>query len=309
MPKISVIIPAYNSAKFIGETIESAKALDHDDLEIIVVNDGSSDNTSKIVSRMEQVKLIDQPNAGDSAARQTGLGQSSGEFIIFLDHDDLLLPGAATAHLEAFNQSQTFDLVYGANFQINAQGKITGENRERPRPFTAKDVLFGTTPSFSQCMYRRSALEQVGGLRAEALAAADHDLNLRLLGWEERGFIHDTFVMKYRLHEGQQTKSPARLFAMHTDVLKSLLGPGGEIENPELLTQALGHWKRFYGQYLPSEIMRMLLKGDFQRFINSTRLFATISPYAVPSALDYWVRRLGKKVFVSKRNSESLTQA
>jgi hypothetical protein len=171
---------------------------------------------------------------------------------------------------------------------------VLGEYPQVPRAFSAEAVIFGVTPSFSQCMYRRSALERVGGLRPIALAAADHDLNLRVLGWEKRGFVHDGFVMKYRLHESQQTKSPARLYQMHLDTLTRLLGPGGELENAEILARATEHWQRYYGQFLPAEVGRMVAQGKLDRALAAATLFLRIGPRAVPSSIKHWSGRLSR---------------
>lgn len=297
MNKVSIIIPAYNSASFIAETLASAQAQDIGAVEVIVVDDGSTDDTAEVVEAIPGVRLITQRNAGDAAARQTGLGASTGEFIMFLDHDDLLLPEAARLHLAALDAGQPYDLVVGSNLLINSTGEVTGELRHAPRAFSAREVVLGTTPSFSQCMYRRAALERIGGLRPEALAAADHDLNIRLLGWEDRGFMHGNIVMKYRQHAGQQTRSPARLYKIYMETLERLLGPGGEMENAELLAQAKRHWQSVFGQYLPSECGRMLLRGDYHRAGEAARLFFTMAPRSVPAAVRFW----GKRIFGSAK--------
>ncbi len=292
MPKVSIIIPAYNTGDLIIETLGSVFALEHHDLEVIVVDDGSTDNTCELVGAMAGVRLIAQANAGDSAARNTGLAASSGEYIMFLDHDDLLLPSAATDHLACLAASADFDMVVGSNYLINAQGEPIGENPLATRRFSGRDVALGLTPSFSQCMYRRSALERIGGFRPSATVAADHDLNLRLLGFENRGFVHGKMVMKYRLHEGQQTKSPARLYRAHMDALARLLGAGGALENTDLHAEALSHWQRYYGKFLPSEVGRMLLLGKPDKALSAAALFARTARHSVPSTLDYWFNRL-----------------
>ena len=257
-----------------------------------MVDDGSTDNTRELVAAMSGVELIAQANAGDSAARNTGLAASTGEFIMFLDHDDLLLPSAARDHLACLAASAEFDMAVGSNYLINAQGVVTGENPLVARPFSGRDVALGLTPSFSQCMYRRSALERIGGFRPSATVAADHDLNLRLLGFENRGFVHGRMVMKYRLHEGQQTKSPARLYRAHMDSLNQLIGAGGALENDALHREALAHWQRYYGKFLPSEVGRMLLIGKPDKALSAATLFARTARHAVPSTLDYWFNRL-----------------
>ncbi|MEM1050688.1 MAG: glycosyltransferase [Pseudomonadota bacterium] len=303
MARVSVIIPAYNSCAFIQQTIASVRLLHHSDVEIIVVDDGSSDDTVEVVSLLDDVMLVQQANAGDSAARNTGLGASSGEFIQFLDHDDLLLPDALALHLNAIDKQPHVDLVFGCNQLINSHGKVIGENTLKPREFTGRDVVLGTTPSFSQCLYRRKALERIGGFRPEAGMAADHDLNIRLLGKEGRGFIHGGLVMQYRLHDGQQTKSPAKLYGVHMKALESLLGTGGELEDLGLLREAQAYWQRYYGKFLPSEVARMLQVGEVGRAWNAGTLFVSFAHRAVPSAVNFWAKRAANKLRVIKSAS------
>src|SRR5215210_2105808 len=93
-PLVSVIIPCYNQAHFLGEAIESVLGQSYPNFEIVVVDDGSPDDTAEVAARYPEVRYICQDNQGLSAARNTGLGQSEGEYVVFLDADDRLLPEA-----------------------------------------------------------------------------------------------------------------------------------------------------------------------------------------------------------------------
>lgn len=97
--KVSVIIPCYNASAFIGECLESILQQDHADLEVICVDDGSKDDTAAVIRRIAEtaprgkiIRLIQQPNGGATAARNHGLRESSGEYIQFMDADDVLMP-------------------------------------------------------------------------------------------------------------------------------------------------------------------------------------------------------------------------
>jgi glycosyltransferase involved in cell wall biosynthesis len=203
--------------------------------------------------------------AGDSAARNTGLSATSSDLVLFLDHDDILLPEAIERHIAAFSSLEGTDAatVFGSNHLIDYCGVRQGSNSLERRVFSWRDVVLGTTPSFSQCMYRRSALERIGGFHPQAGSSADHDLNIRLLA-EGTGLCHGEFVMSYRLHSGQQTKSPSRLYWSHMAVLDRHLGAGGVTEDSTLLEGARRHWKGYYGQYMLSEAGGMLLARRFR---------------------------------------------
>ncbi|HAP03774.1 MAG TPA: teichuronic acid biosynthesis glycosyl transferase, partial [Lachnospiraceae bacterium] len=91
--KVSIITPCYNGAKYIGETIESVLAQDYKDWEMLIVNDGSSDNSAEVISSYAEkdprIRLINQPNGGSANARNNGIRQATGRYIALLDADDL----------------------------------------------------------------------------------------------------------------------------------------------------------------------------------------------------------------------------
>ncbi|SFG93120.1 glycosyltransferase family 2 protein [Pedobacter insulae] len=110
---VSVIIPAYNASKTITQTLESVFAQDYSPIEIIIVNDGSTDATESILANYgTKIKLISTPNKGVSHARNLGLSHARGEYIQFLDSDDLILPGKLTLQVKALQENDA-DVAYG----------------------------------------------------------------------------------------------------------------------------------------------------------------------------------------------------
>lgn len=295
MARVSVIIPTYNTGRFIRDTLDSVVALEGGDVEIVVVDDGSSDGTADVAASYPGVIVHRQQNAGDSAARKKGLELASGDFVMFLDHDDVLHPQAALVHLEEIEADPTLDMVFGSNLLIDSDGNRIGENIQKRRRFSGVDVVMHTTPSFSQCMYRRSALDRIGGFRAEARASADIDLNLRLLGWRDAGLCHGRMVMSYRYHPGQQTRSPSKLFRQHMTVLDDIMGPGGTLPNPALLRTAHRYWGRYYGRYIPMEILRAGARRDWSRLRLAAGAFAGSLPFSAVGAATFAAEKLGMK--------------
>lgn len=292
MDRVSVVIPTYNTGDLLRPTIESALALAGVEVEVIVVDDGSSDDTAEIAASYLGVTVVRQANAGDAAARQRGLKSATGNFVIFLDHDDILHTRAAQLHLAELHADDTLDMVFGSNVTIDTGGRQIGENRQQRRRFSAIDVVKHTTPSFSQCMYRKSSVEAIGGLRPEAKSCADIDLNMRLLGWRQGGLCHGGMVMSYRLHAGQQTRSPSKLFSQMIEVLDFLLGPGRLLENPILLAYGHRYWTEYYGQFIPAEIVRAVRRGDHEQARRALRLFVRSSPRSVVGAGRFAAARL-----------------
>ena len=114
---VSVIIPCYNGARFLSETIESDLAQTYPHFEVIVVNDGSIDTTEEVVSRYFGVRYIRQENQGVAIARNTGLSESHGAYVVFLDQEDRLLPNALEVGINCLKTHTDCTFVYMAAVQ------------------------------------------------------------------------------------------------------------------------------------------------------------------------------------------------
>src|SRR5690606_28150709 len=121
-PLVSVVITAYNHARFLGEAIESARGQTYPHVEVVVVDDGSTDDVQSVMAQYADVQTVWQPNQGLSAARNTGLRNSNGTFVIFLDADDRLRPSAAAAGLACFSTHPDSAFVSGDHVRIDAEG-------------------------------------------------------------------------------------------------------------------------------------------------------------------------------------------
>lgn len=289
---VDIVIPVYNAAAFLDETLRSVLSQTVEPARIVVVDDGSSDGSVEIARGHAGVKVVIQSNAGDSAARNTGLAHCGSDFVLFLDHDDVLHPQAVARHIAAFEAHPEVAIVFGSNDLIDDTGRKIGNNPQEPRTFSVRDVVLGTTPSFSQCLYRRVDLERIGGFDATAGSCADHDLNLRLLGAKGTGICHGEMVMSYRQHLGQQTKSPTRLYLKHLEVLTRHLGPGGMLADRDLLRTAKRHWQTYYGQFMLPEVVRMLHKGQFAGALHALASFSSALPWSGLGFLHFLRRKI-----------------
>ena len=183
--KVSVIIPAYNSAQFIAETIRSVLAQTYDNFEIVVVDDGSTDLTLEVLSGFgEQIKLLTKANGGPASARNLAIRNSSGAYIAFLDGDDLWMPeklAEQVAFLEAhpevgmtYSEALMFAEV-GGEKQIRGQIGFTGET-------SFCHLLLGDHIPNSTVMMRRECLDKIGWLNEsrDLIAVEDYEYWLRL---------------------------------------------------------------------------------------------------------------------------------
>jgi glycosyltransferase involved in cell wall biosynthesis len=136
---VSVIIPAYNCAAYIQAAVDSALNQSHVPDEIIVVDDGSTDGTDRVLAQYEApVRVIRQVNAGESAARNTGLRAARGDLIAFLDGDDTFTPDSIARRVEILEASPEVGVVYGDMYVMNAAGEPQGRH---------SDYMPGTKPS------------------------------------------------------------------------------------------------------------------------------------------------------------------
>lgn len=122
-PKVSVIIPTYNSAQFVGQAVASVYGQTYSDFELIVVDDGSTDDTWHVLEPYrERMRYLYQPNMGESVARNRGIQESHGEYIAFLDADDLWLPSKLAKQIALMDQHPSAVLVYSPSYWINTAG-------------------------------------------------------------------------------------------------------------------------------------------------------------------------------------------
>src|SRR5438132_788772 len=163
-PRISVIIPCYKHAHFLAGAIESALGQTHKNVEVIVVDDGSPDATEQVAKRFP-VKYVRQENRGLSAARNTGMRESTGKFLVFLDADDRLLPNAIADGLEAFKNNQRCAFVSGDNRRVAPDGSpVATPERVRASENHYADFLRGNYIGMhATVMYRREPIVAAGG--------------------------------------------------------------------------------------------------------------------------------------------------
>lgn len=291
MPDVTVVIACYDYGAFVGEAIASARALTGAEVQVIAVDDGSRDGSLAAMRAAGGAEVIAQANAGVSAARNAGLARAAAPFAIFLDADDRLHPEAFERHREAMAREGEPAMVFGAATLIDAEGREIGRGRLAPGAFDAADVAMGTTPTPSQCMYRTETVRRAGGYREELRLSEDVDLNLRVLEGAA-GRRHGGTVADYRQHGAQSTKAPARLYRSHLKVLRARFGPGGAAPDPALLARAERHWARYYGQFIPQEIVRATLRGELGRAGRAVGAYAGGAPHTLRGTAGFWARRM-----------------
>ena len=225
--KISIVIPAYNVGAYIGETIQSALDQTLGDFELIVVDDGSTDETAEVAAGFSdpRIRLIRQTNQGSSAARNRGLEACSGRYVCFLDGDDLWVRDKLELQAGWLDTHPETDLIFGASQVVEADGGDAGRSVFRhPGAHSFESMMReDVIGNGSSQMARRDVVERAGRFDVTLNASVDHDLWLRIALLRE-GNVHGMgrTVTLYR-RRGQQISSDwQRKEASWTRLMKKL---------------------------------------------------------------------------------------
>ncbi|HET9593723.1 MAG TPA: glycosyltransferase [Solirubrobacterales bacterium] len=219
-PLVSVVIPCWNQGPYLGEAIESVLAQTWPALELIVVDDGSEDNSYEVAGRYPGVRRLRQRNRGVAAARNRGLAECSGDYIVFLDADDRLLPNALEVGMGELLAAPEAAFAAGRPRDIGRTGKVI---REAAQPLVSRDHYLKLLEecfiwSGSSVVYRRAPLEAVGAFNEDRRAADDYELYLKLAR-EFPVCCHDAIVTEYRRHGYNTTRDAGLVLSSQIEVL------------------------------------------------------------------------------------------
>lgn len=213
---VSIIMPAFNSEKYIGDAIESVLGQTYKKFELIVINDGSLDHTeSKIKKYSDTLQYISQPNQGAASARNNGILAARGEYISFLDSDDLWFENTLKLQHEYLASHPSVGLVYG-EIQLFDHTGVLDENwmittgLPRPEGFIFQELVFQCLFGLSTVMVRRQILDNVGLFNSNLPSGEDYDLWLRISAMYKIGYIPER-LMRYRQHADSLTASNSSL--------------------------------------------------------------------------------------------------
>ncbi|MCW6048552.1 amino acid adenylation domain-containing protein [Lyngbya sp. CCAP 1446/10] len=287
---VSVVIPSYNSAQFLPEAIESILEQTLPVFEIIVVDDGSTDETKEICDRYPAVKYVYQNNQGVAAARNTGLGVSTGEYIVFLDSDDCLLPEAIEIGVKHINALPEVGFVFGRYFfySIQPDGSYKVEEKYEDQPEVANYQTILATQHKIQCgciMFRRVALESVS---IESVGAFDpslvpmEDINLFLrVARDFPIYFHGEVVSKYR-YTGNNLSSKSAKMLIQARLSHgrqwSYIQQTGKEEYIAAYEQGKRSWTKLFADRLPYEILRYIRAKQWVAALGILRLILYYDP-------------------------------
>jgi glycosyltransferase involved in cell wall biosynthesis len=283
-PLVSVIIPTYNHAQFLSEAIESVLDQTCSDYEIIVVDDGSMDSPEEVVKRYEGVSFIRQSNRGLAGARNRGLQESRGQFIVFLDADDHLLPHHFQKSLDAFHARPEAGLVCGNFRMLGTDPTWRHVHRCEPLPDYFGTLLrINFIGAIHTVMFRREILREVAGFDERLKACEDHDLFLRLARRTVL-YCHHQLIAEYR-RTGQQLSR--RWDVMLKCAMRVLWSQRSHLQNhPEYESayrEGIARCRARYGELALWEMVAVMRAGEWMRALRILRILVTYYPQGLVS--------------------------
>jgi glycosyltransferase involved in cell wall biosynthesis len=219
--RVSIIIPCYNNEAYIRESIDSALCQTYPNIEVIVIDDGSTDGSYEVMkSYQSQIKMLQQKNAGPSAARNTGILNSGGDYLLFLDGDDILMPEAVESKMKIMLSDESIGIVSGAFYAFDETGVLPGlwsseHLAKQKNPF----IQFVLTPSL-HCgpLYRKSVFADCGLYDPSLESSEDLDMMLRCLVKYKMGFDEKPLSLYRRFNENTRSRDILRCYKAHTKI-------------------------------------------------------------------------------------------
>ena len=257
-PRVSVILPTHNRAPLLREAIESVLAQTFFDWELVVVDDGSTDGTTESVrllaEKVGRIRYLRQEKKGVSAARNRGVAEASGEWVAFLDDDDLWLPEKLEKQLAFASQHPECGFLYGRADVVDEEGQTVASTPSGSPKTTLEGLVQENTIPILTVLVRKSLIQAVGGFDESLDVAEDYDLWLRLTRETSFGFQNEqlgTYRERFRI----VPETAARHYQAKARVLGKLAAVVRETPlYPTVIRRLVGQ------QYLSS--LLFLLKGE-----------------------------------------------
>lgn len=254
-----MVIPAYNHARFLGEAIKSVFDQDYQPLEVIVVNDGSTDDTREVVALFPSVVHLEQANRGLAQARNVGVARSKGEMVVFLDADDRLLAGAIRAGADLLAADSSLAFAAGYSRFIAADGTPQATNQpQRPGgdPYVAL-LRRNSIRNPAMVMFRREVLMTTGGFDPDVNACADYELYLRI-SRQYRVVFHDAVVADYRKHGDNMSDNSGLMLRELAKVMRRQRPYLDTAARRQAFSEGLQNARSYYGDRVVNQIRARL---------------------------------------------------
>ena len=304
---VSVVIPCYNHAQFLGGAIESVLAQSYPEVEIVVVDDGSPDDTAGVAAGYPSVKLVQTTNQGLSRARNNGIAAGTGSLYVFLDADDRLTPGAIEASVACLDANPNCGMVFGRHFRVHADGSRVNDPPQARVGGDAYEALLrgNAVGAIDAVLWRAEAIRAVGGFDVSLPAAEDYDLFLRM-AQRYPAVQHDAVVVQVLLHDAGMHRDLALMLQWTITALRRQ-HPHVH-DNPrhrEAYRAGLRWWRETYGVRLAEQTPRRLASPrTFRRGARDLCVLLRFYPGVVAHALRRGPARISRRLASSRARTE-----
>jgi len=309
-PLVSIVIPTYDCRRWLGEAIDSALTQTYPHCEIIVVDDGSTDGTGQWVQAYygDRIRYFWQEHAGVARARNLGLVEAKGEYIQFLDADDLLLPNKIAEHVRFLDSHPNYGVVYCEQLCFRNDNPADTFEWVYKKRFQSGKILLALIDSGLFCplaaLIRRSVIDRVGQFDETLASNEDWDFFLRLAhAGVEFYYLPGKPLALYRAHGAMRSGKALLHTQSGVQALKKL---ESAIADPEAchrlgLEASIGRWQYFYGRALVHNgrrwqgIRKVLQSLTLNREHLDQRLaYLLLAAVTDPTTTDSIMRRLGR---------------
>jgi glycosyltransferase involved in cell wall biosynthesis len=278
---VSAIIPTYNYGLFVCEAVESALAQTYQNVEVIVVDDGSTDNTrERLAPYMHRIRYVRQHNQGLSAARNTGIREARGAYIALLDSDDTWHPRRVEFQMRYLAADPTAALVGTAWVTSLDEGWPEVGAAPQPVEYTAAQIMVRNRFGPSGVLIRRECFDAVGDFDTTLRSAEDRDMWVRIAS-KYRVVQLQNPLWHYRLHGGNMSAAAVRMEENELRVLRRAL----EVQSAPAWLR-----RKVVGYTLKSAACRYAINGDWGRALG--RLLHSMALWPLPFARDESTTRL-----------------
>lgn len=291
-PLVSVVIVTYNKADVLADSIRSVLRQTYRPIEILVVDDGSTDRTADVVRSFgDRVRYLPKENGGTGSARNLGIRESRGEYVAFLDGDDLWLPRKLEVQMQAFRKEPDLAAVQCSAYCVDNRLEVLEARACDPRRDTLWDFLmFRNLPAFASCVViPKKILDRIGGFGTDLVILSDWDMVCRLARTGTLRSVPD-FLVLYRHYPSNQSRN----VEIHIDSGEKSLRRffAAEDLDPMLKAREALIWARFYA---------MLAGGyarnrDWKKAVLWSWKAARTSPAVLPYIAGLPFRRLRRRL-------------
>jgi glycosyltransferase involved in cell wall biosynthesis len=267
-PRVSVIIPCYNTAEFVAETLESVFSQTYRDYEVVVVNDGSPDTPElerAIAPWRDRITYIHTENCGLAGARNNGIRASRGDLIALLDSDDIWEPHYLEVQVRNLDEDPSADIVY-PNALIFGEGLRTSEFPRSRGEVTFRSLVDETCVVMVSVLARRTALERVGLFDANLRSCEDFDMWLRCMKSGSRIIYHREVLVRYRRRSSSLSSDEVWMCCNAARVLSKVRDTVPMTDGELRVLERAIH--RFEGKRLFFEGKRAFISGDVSLAVN-----------------------------------------